>query len=270
MKVLVFVVAYSSENRIASVLARVPAEFWTNDQHDIETLIIDDRSPNQSVDPSRFPALQQKYNAIILPTSTSQGYGGNQKLGFHYAIENDFDIVVLLHGDGQYAPERLPDFVAAFADPAVDAVFGSRMLPPGAALVGGMPLYKYISNRFLTAAQNLLLRQKLSEYHTGYRAFSRQVLESLPLDENTDDFVFDNEMLAQIIFFGFRIGEISCPTKYFAEASSISFGRSVKYGLGVLWTSIKYRLQKMGFGTFPIFDEQGRRLLAEYYEEVKA
>src|ERR1043166_87323 len=120
MKVLVFVVAYSSEERIASVLARVPGEFWTDDRHDIETLIIDGCSPNQSVDPSRFNALRQKYNAIILPTSASQRYGGNQKLGFHYAIENDFDVVVLLHGDGQYAPERLPDFVAAFSDPTVD------------------------------------------------------------------------------------------------------------------------------------------------------
>src|SRR2546430_8247165 len=208
MKVLVFVVAYSSENRIASVLARVPAEFWTNDQHDIETLIIDDRSPNQSVDPSRFPALQQKYNAIILPTSTSQGYGGNQKLGFHYAIENDFDIVVLLHGDGQYAPERLPDFVAAFDNPSVDAVFGSRMMPPRAALFGGLPLYKLVGNRILTALQNWILNQRLSEFHSGYRAYRVKALRRLPFAFDSPHFDFDTDITIQLINTGRKIVEI--------------------------------------------------------------
>ena len=251
MKVLVFVVAYSSENRIASVLARVPAEFWTNDQHDIETLIIDDRSPNQSVDPSRFPALQQKYNAIILPTSTSQGYGGNQKLGFHYAIENDFDIVVLLHGDGQYAPERLPDFVAAFADPAVDAVFGSRMLPPGAALAGGMPLYKFIGNRILSALQNWILRQRFSEFHCGYRAYRVEALRSLPLAFNSPDFDFDTDIALQLIDTHRRIVELPIPTY---SSREIRHGSGLKYAVQVLTTTLRSRLQRWAIFYHPKFD----------------
>jgi hypothetical protein len=148
-----------------------------------------------------------------------------------------------------------------------DVVLGSRILGTG-ALEGGMPLYKYVSNRVLTAIQNILLNYKLSEYHTGYRAFSRRVLESLPLEENTDDFVFDNEMLAQVIYFGHRIGEISCPTRYFAESSSINFRRSVKYGLGVLATSMKFRSQKMGLGQFRIFSSRDQACVADYYEQV--
>jgi hypothetical protein len=148
-----------------------------------------------------------------------------------------------------------------------DVALGSRILGVG-ALKGGMPRYKYVSNRFLTAVQNLLLGYKLSEYHSGFRAFSRQVLESLPLEENSDDFLFDNEMLAQAIYFNYQIGEMSCPTKYFAEASSISFKRSVKYGLGVLWTSLKFRMQRMGMGRFRVFDQERTRLSHAYYHEV--
>ena len=148
-----------------------------------------------------------------------------------------------------------------------DVVLGSRILGNG-AVRGGMPVYKYVANRFLTAFENVLLQQELSEYHTGYRAFSRQVLETLPLGENTDDFVFDNEMLAQAAYFDFRIGEISCPTKYFAEASSINFRRSVTYGFGVLLTSLKFRLQKMGVASFRMFSQQGNRLRSDYYKEL--
>jgi hypothetical protein len=148
-----------------------------------------------------------------------------------------------------------------------DVAIASRILGKG-ALEGGMPRYKYISNRFLTAAQNILLSYKLSEYHTGYRAFSREVLTSLPLEENTNDFVFDNEMLTQIIFFGFRIGEISCPARYFTDASSINFRRSLVYGLGVLLTSLKFRLQRMRLGKFRIFDFQGDKLVSTYYDDV--
>jgi len=140
-----------------------------------------------------------------------------------------------------------------------DIVLASRIIGKG-ALKGGMPLYKYLSNRFLTLIENLLINQKLSEYHTGYRAFSREVLEKLPIEENSDDFVFDNEILVQAVYFGFRIGEISCPTKYFEEASSINFRRSVVYGIGVLVTALKYFFQKIGLGNFPIFNEKGRRL----------
>ena len=228
-----------------------------------EVLLVDDNSSDETV------KLARRLGLTTFQHKANFGYGRNQKTCYREALRVNADIVIMVHPDYQYSPKLVVPMAGMIAYGEYDVALGSRILGKGAR-EGGMPLYKYISNRFLTAAQNLLLRQKLSEYHTGYRAFSRQVLESLPLDENTDDFVFDNEMLAQIIFFGFRIGEISCPTKYFAEASSISFGRSVKYGLGVLWTSVKYRLQKMGFGTFPIFDEQGRRLLAEYYEEVKA
>jgi hypothetical protein len=145
-----------------------------------------------------------------------------------------------------------------------DVVLGSRIIGGGARR-GGMPLYKYIANRFLTAFQNLIAGAKLSEYHTGYRAFSKEVLLNLPLLENSDDFVFDNEVLAQCIFFGYRIGEVSCPTKYFEEASSINFSRSVKYGFGVLATTLKCRLQKMGIGNFRIFSKTGRKLLSDYY-----
>jgi hypothetical protein len=148
-----------------------------------------------------------------------------------------------------------------------DAVIGSRILGKG-ALEGGMPLYKYVSNRFLTLAQNLLLNYKLSEYHTGFRAFRREVLESLPLHENSDDFVFDNQMLAQIIYFDFRLGEISCPTRYFAEASSINFSRSVKYGVGVILTSLQFRLQRMGMVRSGIFSSRGERQLSKYYKEA--
>ena len=148
-----------------------------------------------------------------------------------------------------------------------DVVIASRILGNG-ALEGGMPLYKYVANRFLTAFQNLLIGQKLSEYHTGYRAFSREVLESLPLEENTNDFLFDNEMLAQVVYFKFKIGEISCPTRYFEEASSINFARSVKYGLGVLITSLKFRLQKLHAGSFRIFAQDGGRLASGPAEET--
>jgi hypothetical protein len=149
-----------------------------------------------------------------------------------------------------------------------DVVLGSRILGRG-ALTGGMPLYKYISNRFLTLFENLLLNYKLSEYHTGYRAFSREVLKTLPLEENSDDFVFDNQVLAQVIYLRYRIGEVSCPTKYFPEASSINFFRSVKYGLGVLLTSLQFRLQKMGLGHFRFLNPHGRKLEEDYYQEVR-
>ncbi len=172
----------------------------------------------------------------------------------------------MLHPDYQYSPKLVVSLAGMIASGHYDVALGSRILGVG-ALKGGMPGYKYVSNRFLTAVQNLLLGYKLSEYHTGFRAFSRQVLESLPLEKNSDDFLFDNEILAQAIYFNYQIGEISCPTKYFPEASSISFRRSVKYGLGVLWTSLKFRMQRMGTGRFRIFDPQRTGLLHSYYEE---
>ena len=187
------------------------------------------------------------------------GYGGNQKTCYLDALQRDPDIVVMLHPDYQYSPRLLPAMAGMIASGHFDAVLGSRILGVG-ALAGGMPLWKYVANRFLTASENLLLGYKLAEYHTGYRAFSRRLLETLPLEENSDDFVFDNQMLAQAIWFGFHIGEISCPARYFPEASSINFRRSVKYGLGVLGTALEFRAARFGLTRSPRFAESGRKL----------
>ena len=187
------------------------------------------------------------------------GYGGNQKTCYAEALHQGADVVVMLHPDYQYTPNLLVAMSSLIAVGQYDVVLGSRILCQN-TIKEGMPVYKYIANRALTFFENLLLGQKLSEYHTGYRAFSRKVLESLPLNENSDDFVFDNQMLAQIAYFGFTIGEISCPTKYFPEASSINLRRSITYGLGVVRTSINYRLQKMGLRRSRIFAKDGARL----------
>ena len=226
-----------------------------------EVLVVDDGSSDETVQ------LARKLGLTTFQHKRNFGYGRNQKTCYREALRRGADIIVMVHPDYQYSPKLIVPMAGMIAYGEYDVVLGSRILGTG-ALAGGMPRYKFIANRFLTAFQNLLLGEKLSEYHTGYRAFSRPVLETLPLEENTDDFVFDNEMLTQVVFFKFRIGELSCPTKYFAEASSISFRRSVNYGLGVLATSLSYRLQKMGLGSFRIFNAQGARLMADYYQEV--
>jgi len=226
-----------------------------------EIILVDDGSSDATVAKARELGLTTFVHKVNL------GYGRNQKTCYREALRRNADIVVMVHPDYQYSPKLIVAMVGMIAYGEYDVVLASRILGKG-ALKGGMPLYKYVSNRFLTAFQNILLRQKLSEYHTGFRAFSSEVLANLPLEENTDDFVFDNEMLAQVSYFDYRIGEISCPTKYFAEASSISFRRSVKYGFGVLATSMQYRLQKMRLGKFRIFSRVGRRLFLDYYEEV--
>ncbi len=176
----------------------------------------------------------------------NRGYGGNQKTCYAAALKSKADIVIMLHPDYQYTPKLIPSMAYLLASEEYDVVLGSRILG-GQALKGGMPLYKYISNRFLTLAQNLLMGAKLSEYHTGYRAFTRKVLHSVHMEKNSDDFIFDNEMLSQIHYLGFRIAEITCPAKYFPEASSINFMRSTKYGIGCLWIAFLFRLSKMGF-----------------------
>jgi glycosyltransferase involved in cell wall biosynthesis len=221
-----------------------------------EVLLVDDGSADTTAELSRGLGL------ITLRHERNMGYGKNQKTCYREALKRGADIVVMVHPDYQYSPKLVLPLAGMIAFGEYDAVIASRILGNG-ALEGGMPVYKYIANRFLTAFQNLLIGQKLSEYHTGYRAFSREVLEALPLEENTDDFLFDNEMLAQIVFFKYRIGEISCPTRYFEEASSINFTRSVRYGFGVLATSIQFRLQRMGLGSFRIFASNGRRLPME-------
>src|SRR5436190_14249505 len=174
------------------------------------------------------------------------GYGGNQKTCYRLAVEAGADIVIMIHPDYQYTPKLIPAMASIIANGLHPCVLGSRILG-GYSLKGGMPVWKYVANRFLTFAENILLGAKLSEYHTGYRAFSREILEQLHLADNSDDFVFDNQMLAQIFWHGFTIGEVSCPTKYFPEASSINLRRSIRYGFGCLGTGLTFRLAKMGF-----------------------
>ncbi|MEO6333901.1 MAG: glycosyltransferase family 2 protein, partial [Pyrinomonadaceae bacterium] len=197
------------------------------------------------------------------------GYGRNQKTCYREAVRRGADIVVMVHPDYQYSPNLIVPMAGMIAYGEYDCIVGSRILGKG-ALSGGMPLYKYVSNRFLTLFQNILLSAKLSEYHTGFRAFSREVLEALPLNQNSDDFVFDNQMLAQVVHFGFRVGELSTPTRYFAEASSINFSRSVRYGLGVLETSMRFRLHRMKLIHSRLFRIRGQKLPSDYYKQIDA
>ena len=197
----------------------------------------------------------------------NRGYGGNQKKCYRAALERGADIVVMLHPDYQYSPRLVTAMAAMLSSGHFDGVLGSRILGKS-ALSGGMPLYKYLANRALTATENLLLGVKLSEFHTGYRAWTREVLETLPLDACSDDFVFDNQMIAQMIHHGFRIGELSCPARYFAEASSINFSRSVVYGLGVLETAVRYRLNRMGVLGSPLFPALPTRSVSD--KEISA
>ncbi len=187
--------------------------------------------------------------------SKNLGYGANQKTCYKMALEEGADIVIMVHPDYQYTPMLIPAMASMIGNGLYHCVLGSRILG-GHAVKSGMPFWKYISNRFLTLVENVMLGAKLSEYHTGYRAFSRELLEKLPLASNSDDFVFDNQMLAQVIWYGYIIAEVSCPTKYFAEASSINFRRSVEYGLGCLKTAWKYRMSKTGFLRTPLFPER--------------
>lgn len=247
-KIVVVLPAYHAEKTLVMTYNEIP--------HDVvdSVILVDDCSADKTVETAKRLGIKH-----IVVHERNIGYGGNQKSCYREALRLGADIVVMVHPDYQYAPRLITAMASMIASGEYDAVLGSRILGAGARK-GGMPLYKYVSNRFLTLVENILLSQKISEYHTGYRAFSREALERLPLMENSDDFVFDNQMLAQAVYFGFRIGEISCPTKYFAEASSINFSRSVVYGLGVLSTAFKFRLQKMGLRKFGIFSASGRRL----------
>src|SRR5580658_4814993 len=215
-----------------------------------DIILTDDASQDNTFE------LAKELGLHVIRHDKNRGYGGNQKTCYAAALARDADIVVMLHPDYQYSPRLLAAMASMIASEEYDVVLGSRILGKGAR-TGGMPLYKYISNRGLTFVQNILVGQKLSEYHTGYRAWTCTVLERLPLLLGSDDFVFDNEMLVQSIHFGFRIGEISCPTRYFEEASSINFRRSVTYGLGVLSTSARYRLHHLGLMRYGLLDESG-------------
>jgi len=211
-------------------------------------VLVDDASSDETTEVGKRLGIKH-----LIKHDSNKGYGGNQKTCYRKALELGADIVIMLHPDYQYTPKLIPSLSWLIANELYPVVLASRILGKG-ALKGGMPIYKYIANRVLTLVQNWLVGQKLSEYHTGYRAFSAEVLRALNLEANSDDFVFDNQMLSQIIFKGFDIGEVSCPTKYFEEASSINFRRSSIYGIGVLITSLKHRLQKMGLGRFKIYD----------------
>ena len=205
-----------------------------------DVILVDDASPDNTSEVARQLGIRH-----VIRHDRNKGYGGNQKTCYAKALELNADIVVMLHPDYQYTPMLLPAMISIIGNGLYPVVFASRILGKG-ALKGGMPMYKYVANRFLTFTQNLMMNQKLSEYHTGYRAFSGEVLRSLDFTHNSDDFIFDNEMIAQIFFKGFEIAEVTCPTKYFEEASSINFTRSSIYGLGVLRTSLYYMLTKLG------------------------
>jgi len=248
-RVVVVLPAYNAEKTLAVTLSEVPEGVVD------EFLLVDDASNDGTV------AEAKRLGVPYVVHPRNRGYGGNQKTCYAEALKRGADIVIMLHPDYQYSPKLIGAMAWLVASGEFDVVLGSRILGTG-ALKGGMPLYKYVANRGLTLIENILLGVKLSEYHTGYRAFSRRVLETLPLFEASDDFVFDNEMLAQCVAFDFRIGEISCPTKYFAEASSINFRRSVVYGVGVLATSVKFRLHRWGVRTDPLFSHQTRGLSA--------
>jgi glycosyltransferase involved in cell wall biosynthesis len=247
-RVCVVMPAYKAER----TLARTYAEIDRSVADDV--LLVDDASPDETVRVARGLGLQ------VVIHQQNLGYGGNQKTCYREALARGADIVVMIHPDYQYSPRLLPAMAGMVASGHFDCVLGSRILGVGARK-GGMPLWKYVANRGLTFFENLLLGYKLSEYHTGYRAFSRRLLETLPLEENSDDFVFDNQMLAQVLWFGFDVGEISCPTRYFAEASSIGFRRSVTYGFGVLATALEYRAARMGLTHPARLSATGRRLL---------
>ena len=234
-KVVVVMPAYNA----AATLRKTYDEVVAQGVADL-VVLVDDRSNDETV-----AIAKTLPNVRVHIHPENRGYGGNQKSCYRLALEEGADIIVMIHPDYQYTPKLLPAMASIISNGLHPCVLGSRILG-GYAVKGGMPLWKYVSNRFLTLVENLLLGAKLSEYHTGYRAFSREILERLPLDENSDDFVFDNQMLAQILWFGYTIGEVSCPTAYFKEASSINFRRSVKYGFGCLGTALTFRLAKWG------------------------
>jgi glycosyltransferase involved in cell wall biosynthesis len=248
-KIVVVMPAYNAARTLVQTVEEIPKGFVD------EIVVVDDASTDETVRVARSLGLE----TFVHPRN--RGYGGNQKTCYTRALELGADVVVMLHPDYQYTPKLVVAMASLVAIGQYDIVLGSRILS-GGALKGGMPVYKYVANRFLTLVQNVLTGAKLSEYHTGYRAFSREVLTTLPLERNSDDFVFDNQMLVQALHFGFTIGEISCPAKYFPEASSINFGRSVKYGLGVLGASAQLWLQRRGLGQFEIFRAGGGTLAA--------
>jgi glycosyltransferase involved in cell wall biosynthesis len=248
-KIVVVMPAYHAEKTLEECFRAIP--------HDIVDLVllVDDASDDATI------AIARRLGIVTHRHPENLGYGANQKTCYAGALAEGADIVVMLHPDYQYEPRLITAMAAMVASDVYDVVIGSRILG-NTAIAGGMPRYKYVANRILTALQNLIVGSKLSEFHTGYRAFSRRVLETLPLAANSADFIFDNQMLIQALAFGMRIGEISCPTRYFEDASEISFGRAAVYGLGVLWTSVQYRLWRWGLAQPRIFSSRAELRLS--------
>jgi len=254
-RIAVVMPAYNAERTLERTVRELP------DVVDIK-ILVDDSSKDKTA------LLAESLGVHTFIHDANYGYGRNQQTCYREALAAGADIVVMVHPDYQYTPSLVLAMASMVASGVYDVVLASRILG-GGALKGGMPMYKYIANRLLTAFQNLFLGAKLSEYHTGFRAFSRELLQTLPLLENSDDFVFDNQKIAQSVMFGFRIGEISCPTSYFEEASSINFRRSVKYGMGVLATTASFVVHRMRIRQVPIFDATGRKVTLKYYSELR-
>ena len=254
-RIAVVMPAYNAEKTLEQTVREL------TDVVDIK-ILVDDSSQDRTAELSRRLGVQTFIH------DANYGYGRNQQTCYREALKAGADIVVMVHPDYQYTPLLVPAMAGMVASGVYDMVLASRILGGGARR-GGMPLYKYVANRLLTAFQNLFLGVKLSEYHTGFRAFSRELLETLPLEENSDDFVFDNQMIVQAVMLGFRIGEVSCPTKYFKEASSINFRRSVQYGLGVLEATVSFAAHQWGLVRLPRFTRGGRKRGQEYYSQVR-
>lgn len=240
-KLVIVLPAYNAALTLEKTYGEIPFDIVD------DVILVDDASKDDTIEVGKRIGIKH-----IIKHEKNKGYGGNQKSCYDKALSLDADITIMLHPDYQYTPKLIHAMASIIANDLYHAVFGSRILGKG-ALKGGMPMYKYIFNRMLTLSQNILMGQKLSEYHTGYRAFSKEVLQAIDYHANSDDFVFDNQMAAQVFFAGYEIAEVTCPTKYFPEASSISFSRSVKYGLGVLSVSLAYFFQKLGIGNNKIF-----------------
>lgn len=246
-KIVVVLPAYNAERTLQRTYDELPHDYVD------EIILVDDGSHDGTVELARHLGI------AVIVHARNLGYGANQKTCYRAALSRGADLVVMVHPDYQYSPKLVTAMASLITSGHYDVALGSRIIG-GGTLSGGMPLYKYFANRALTLIQNLMLGAKLSEFHTGFRAFSREVLETLPLEENSDDFVFDNEMLAQTLYFGFRIGELSCPTRYMEEASSIRFGAAVRYGLGVLGVSVKSLMTRAGVARSRIFAKDGHRL----------
>ena len=241
-KITVVLPAYNAEQTLEMTYNEIPFDIVD------EVILVDDVSNDKTIEKAKELGIKH-----IVRHQKNTGYGGNQKSCYNKALELESDIIVMLHPDYQYTPKLIHSMCYLIANDIYEVVLGSRILGRG-ALKGGMPFYKYIANRLLTFIQNILMNQKLSEYHSGYRAFSRKVLRSINYTGNSDDFIFDNQMLAQIFYKGYEVAEITCPTKYFEEASSINIKKSIIYGIGVLWVSVQYLLQKLRLARYKLYD----------------